>query len=145
MGPPGDWLPEPTGWGCHDGHLCPRQGPGDPPMPLGAGHFRCGQARPGAWSKRQPDSKRPLIDIHSTPIFYYMSIEAFPHWKLRVAMMPTLSSPVAPKVVVMTTYGATIDKVDVMATLGKILRCQVPSVTTTLASWWRHQMETFSA
>ena len=41
------------------------------------------------------------------------------HWKARVVMMPTLSSLVAPEVVVMTTSGATSDdKVGIMTTPG---------------------------
>ena len=96
-------------------------------------------------------------------------------WKPIVTMMPTLSSPVAPVVVIATTSGATI--VGIMTTLSfqffsgltdmtksrktgschdanfvvtsdtaccrNILRCH--HSRNRRHSWWRHQMEAFSA
>ena len=58
------------------------------------------------------------------------------HWNLRVVMMPTLSSLVAPEVVVMTTPGATSDvKVCVMMiSLSSLVASEVVIMTTSDAT-----------
>ena len=59
----------------------------------------------------------PYIRVDN--IFHFFSLTAvLSYWKPRVAIIPILSSLVAPDVVVMAKYGAIIDdKVDIMTPL----------------------------